>query len=84
MLYGYIQENYVSDNNGNANVKQTDEWLKNQGAILKHYYKQINATNIKEYDTLPTYIRNCIDHPDNNIVYISCGSGRKYKQCCGK
>lgn len=69
LLYGYIQENYVSDNNGNANVKQTDEWLKNQGAILKHYYKQINATNIKEYDTLPTYIRNCIDHPDNNIVY---------------
>lgn len=73
LLYGYIQENYVSDNNGNilnnANVKQTDEWLKNQGATPKHYYKQISVTNIKEYDTLPTYIRNCIDHPDNNINY---------------
>ncbi len=48
------------------------------------FFNHFNATNIKEYDTLPTYIRNCIDHPDNNIVYISCGSGRKYKQCCGK
>ena len=76
LLYGYIQEKYVSNNNGNANIKQTDEWLKKQGVILKHYYKQIsgnNGTSIREYeyDTLPTYIRNCIDHPDNNISYTT-------------
>ena len=84
LLYGYIQENYVSDNNGNilnnANVKQTDEWLKNQGATLKHYYKQISVTNIKEYDTLPTYIRNCIDHPDNNINYTTSELSNSIKE----
>lgn len=84
LLYGYIQENYVSDNNGNilnnANVKQTDEWLKNQGATLKHYYKQISVTNIKEYDTLPTYIRNSIDHPDNDINYTTSELSNSIKE----
>lgn len=73
LLYSYIQENYVKDNNGtqiiNPNIKQTDEWLKTQNITLKQYSKQLSPTNLKEYDTLPTYIRNCIDHPDSNILY---------------
>lgn len=73
LLYGYIQENCVEDNNGSimsyANVKQTDDWLKTKNIALKHYHKQISPTNIKDYDTLPTYIRNCIDHPDATITY---------------
>ena len=73
LLYGHIQENYVRDINGNLinnpNIKQTDEWLKTQSVTLKHYRKIISATNIKEYDTLPTYIRNCINHPDITITY---------------
>ena len=73
LLYSYIQENCVSDLNGNllinATIKQTDDWLKGQGVLLKSYYKQISPGNIKQYDTLPTYIRNCIDHPDDSIIY---------------
>ena len=68
LLYGYIQENLVRNNSGkivsNPSVKKTDRWLRINKVSLKHYYKQINSTEIKEYDTLPTYIRNCIDHPD--------------------
>lgn len=73
LLYGYIQENYVEDCNGNIlsnpTVKKTDEWLKTKNVTLKHYRKRLNSTEIREYDTLQTYIRNCIDHPDSNIKY---------------
>ena len=73
LLYGYIQQNFVSSNNGqligNPNVLQTDEWLKNQNVPLKEYVKQISPTHTKHYDTLPTYIRNCIDHPDDEHSY---------------
>ena len=73
LLYGFIQENYVKDINGNIinnpNVKQTDDWLKTKNVTLKHYRKQLSQNDVKEYDTLPTYIRNCIDHPDSSIIY---------------
>ncbi len=71
LLYGYIQENLVTDNSGNimqANVEQTDKWLKSKGVTLKPYRKQLQ-NRMCSYDTLPTYIRNCIDHPDANITY---------------
>ncbi len=75
LLYGYIQQNFVSDNNGqlidNPNILQTDEWLKNQNVPLKEYVKQISPTHTKHYDTLSTYIRNCIDHPDDDHSYCN-------------
>ena len=48
----------------NPNIFQTDEWLKSQNAPLKNY-----VYNNTTYKTLPTYIRNCIDHPDNVYSY---------------
>lgn len=68
LLYGYIQQNFVSNSVGtlinNPNIFQTDEWLKSQNAPLKNY-----VYNNTTYKTLPTYIRNCIDHPDNIYSY---------------
>lgn len=68
LLYGYIQQNFVSNSSGtlinNPNISQTDEWLKSQNAPLKNY-----VHNNTTYETLPTYIRNCIDHPDNVYSY---------------
>lgn len=68
LLYGYIQQNFVSNSVGtlinNPNIFQTDEWLKSQNAPLKNY-----VYNNTTYKTLPTYIRNCIDHPDNVYSY---------------
>lgn len=68
LLYGYIQQNFVSNSVGtlinNPNIYQTDEWLKSQNAPLKNY-----VYNNTTYKTLPTYIRNCIDHPDNIYSY---------------
>lgn len=68
LLYGYIQQNFVSNSAGtlinDPNISQTDKWLKSQNAPLKNYIH-----NNKVYKTLPTYIRNCIDHPDNIYSY---------------
>lgn len=73
LLYGYIQENLVPDKNGimanNPSVKKTDDWLIKQNVTKKKYYKVLNNGRIKHYNTLPTYIRNCVDHPDDAITY---------------
>lgn len=68
LLYGYIQHNFVSDSAGNLisnpNISKTDEWLKNHNVPLKKY-----VHNKTIYETLSTYIRNCIDHPDSTYSY---------------
>ena len=72
LLYGYIQSNLVKDGNGNQivdpTIKETDEWLKTQGVTLKNYSAIVRGRQLS-YDTLQTYIRNCIDHPDDTITY---------------
>lgn len=73
LLYGYIQENLVPDKNGimanNPSVKKTDDWLIKQNVSKRKYHKVLNNGIIKHYKTLPTYIRNCVDHPDDAITY---------------
>lgn len=63
-LYGWLQRK-----NGDLNVKRCDEHIKNsQQYDSSKYSKHSSFTNINghttTYDTLPTYIRNAIDHPD--------------------
>ena len=55
-LYGYLQ-NLVNKTNS---IKKFDEYLKSNNSELKQYTYR-NTT----YETLPTYIRNVIDHPDD-------------------
>lgn len=63
-LYGWLQRK-----NGDLNVKQCDDYIKNsqQYDNTKHSktssYTNNNGHTIN-YDTLPTYIRNAIDHPN--------------------
>lgn len=63
-LYGYLQSNKVPNSNNDATIAQTDKWLESIGAPLKPYR---NGKFTAE--TLPTYIRNCIDHPNPNNSY---------------
>ena len=73
LLYSFVQNNYIEDKFGNLvidpNIKETDEWLKTQNVTLKKYKRPKQNGKYYEYDTLPTYIRNCIDHPDATITY---------------
>lgn len=62
-LYGYLQSK-----TGNDKVLSCDKYIE-QHAVYNSsiHYKQYTATIRKKtisYNTLPTYIRNCIDHPD--------------------
>ena len=63
-LYGWLQRK-----NGDLNVKQCDDHIKNsqQYDSSKHSKPSLFTNNnghTTTYDTLPTYIRNAIDHPN--------------------
>jgi len=60
-LYGFI-ENHPSV--GAKNIKDVDNWLSEQDVPKKEY-----CFDGRAYRTLPTYIRNCIDHPNNPSGY---------------
>lgn len=68
-LYGYLQIKEGIPANGQAfNVKQTDDFIKTHALYnATQHYKQyvFNKPSGGQtiYDTLCTYIRNCIDHP---------------------
>ncbi len=64
MLYGYIQQNIIQEQIGHSpNISETDKFLEEKAVTLKKYEWNI------DYETLQTYIRNCIDHPDNIHSY---------------
>lgn len=73
LLYGYISSNLIKDKNGkplkDLTIKKIDNFLKNENVTLKPYKYIINPKRNYTYETLPTYIRNCIDHPIESITY---------------
>ena len=67
-LYSQLQTNAVAGQV--LNIKQTDDYIKghNQYDAAQHFIHS-SGLGTTTYDTLPTYIRNGIDHPDSgNIV----------------
>ena len=74
-LYGYLQNKVAELNNkSDCTVKKCDNYILNSKWYdsTKHYknYVYINSNGKKyEYNTLPSYIRNCIDHPDSSKVF---------------
>lgn len=65
-LYGYLQlkENKTS-------VKQCDDFIANNMFYNAQIHEKIsvNTRSNTTYFTLPTYIRNAIDHPDSGNIY---------------
>lgn len=70
-LYGYLQ----SIIGNGCSVKDCDEFIKQHSDYdAKLHYKPSCYTNSKSghkicYETLPTYIRNAIDHPDSTGTF---------------
>ena len=62
-LYNYFASNI--NNNANTRIIDFDNWLKTHNQCPLKPYVYGNTT----YNTLSTYIRNCIDHPGNNYSY---------------
>lgn len=66
-LYGYIQEKVSHLLGKNANISETDSWLCLLPNVINKNY--VNPGNNHQYNALPTYIRNCIDHPEAGYSY---------------
>ena len=67
-LYGYLQIKAGLPAVGKAfNVMETDNYIKSQPQYdsAKHAKSYVFGTRV--YDTLCSYIRNCIDHPDPSV-----------------
>lgn len=62
-LFGEIQR--IS---GKDNISDCDEYIKNHQLFENKYLKSYRV-NSHNYDTLPTYIRNCIDHPNTSTSF---------------
>ncbi|MDY4789056.1 MAG: AAA family ATPase [Bacteroidales bacterium] len=63
-LYGY----YQNKNNKNS-VKSCDELIKNSPHYNPNIHNKHSSFNNTTYDTLPTFIRNAIDHPNSNNTF---------------
>ena len=67
-LFSYIQNNYVGDD---SSIKDVDSFLMKNSSPEKEYSYVDKSGNNREYKSLCTYIRNCIDHPDHNHKYTN-------------
>ena len=68
-LYGFLQAKAIDEDQNNYYEDKFDQWLMDKGfAANKTYKKQMNDKTTKSNKrTLPTYIRNLIHHPENNL-----------------
>lgn len=65
-LYGYLQAK-----TGKQKIKECDDYIFHSAFYDPNKHSKLDSYNNTSYFTLPTYIRNAIDHPD---------SGRKFTE----
>ncbi len=65
-LYGYLQRK-----TGKSKIKECDDYIKNCSLYDTMKYTKPSSYRTTCYETLPTYIRNAIDHPDSGNVFTS-------------
>ena len=63
-LYGYLQSLIHKDK-----IKDCDTYIKNHSLYDASKHRKISGFNSTQYETLCTYIRNAIDHPDSGNVF---------------
>lgn len=63
-LYSYLQEK-----SGKHSIQDCDTYIASQTSYNKEKHERIDKYKDHHYQTLPTYIRNAIDHPDSGRTY---------------
>lgn len=63
-LYGYLQSK-----TGKHGIEECDIYISQQSQYDTRIHEKIDSYNRHNYQTLPTYIRNAIDHPDSGRTY---------------
>ena len=70
-LFGMLHSRFIHQNRMNERLKPFDDYLNGIQNVPRKIW--INTNNNTQYNTLPTYIRNKIDHPEakdnNNNTY---------------
>ena len=66
LLYGLLQQNYNRNNNiFESSIKMFDVFLNGISNVQHKTWEHMNKNGIiTTYETLPTFIRNKIDHPE--------------------
>lgn len=80
-LYGYLQNKTGTE----SSVKSCDDYI-SQSSLYKHnIHNKVSSYKKNMYKTLPTYIRNAIDHPSstNNYTYeeLKCSTELLIELC---
>ena len=80
-LYGYLQNKTGTE----SSVKDCDYYI-SQSSLYKHnIHNKVSSYKKNKYKTLPTYIRNAIDHPSstNNYTYeeLKCSTELLIELC---
>lgn len=65
-LYGYLQSK-----TGKSKIKECDDYIVSCSSYDTTKYAKLSSYGTIHYQTLPTYIRNAIDHPDSGNVFTS-------------
>lgn len=63
-LYGYLQTK-----TGCNRIEDCDSYIAGQPQYLAAKHERLDSFGSHHYQTLPTYIRNAIDHPDSGRTY---------------
>jgi predicted ATP-binding protein involved in virulence len=63
-LYGYLQS--ITQN---TRIKDCDTYIKNHPSYDVNKHSKVSGFNSTQYDTLCTYIRNAINHPDSGNMF---------------
>lgn len=68
-LYGFLQAKAIDKDQNNCYEKKFDKWLVGEGFVADKNYIRLkkDGTTDENKRTLPTYIRNLIHHPENNL-----------------
>lgn len=68
-LYGFLQAKAIDKDQDNYFEKNFDQWLVGEGFVADKNYIRLkkDGTTDDNKRTLPTYIRNLIHHPENDL-----------------
>ena len=63
-LYGYLQSLTQK-----TRIKDCDTYIKNHRLFNQNKHGRVSGFNSVRYETLCTYVRNAIDHPDSGNAF---------------
>lgn len=66
-LFGYLHERVKAKRNDVGGIRKMDDWLSQQSGVPRVDSKHVNEYLGHKDATMPAYIRNYIDHPEEKV-----------------